>query len=350
MPRAVLEEYGIEENMLRIIPFGNGLINNTWKIELPGREFILQRINTEVFKDPQKIAGNIRRIGDYLKTSYPEYTFVSPIPNKEGRDMIKSNGAEKDAGYYRLFPFVPGSHTSDVVLTPELAFEAASQFGRFTRLLAGFNPSLLSTTIPKFHDLGYRYDQFREAIKKGNRRRILEAETLIKTLTKHADIVKEYRRIMDDPGFRLRVTHHDTKISNVLFDANDKGICVIDLDTVMPGYFISDVGDMMRTYLSPVSEEEQDFDKIIVRPEFYKAIVGGYFSEMKDVLTETERNYFVYAGKFMIYMQAVRFLTDHLYNDTYYKVSYPRQNYVRAANQADLLKKLCWLEKEKALN
>ena len=344
MPRSVLHEYGIEEDMLRLIPYGNGLINLTWKIEVPGREFILQKINTAVFREPQKVAGNIRQIADYLKTYFPEYPFVAPVLSDEGKDMINTDGEN----FYRLFPFVTNSHTIDVVHTPAQAFEAAKQFGKFTSLLADFNTSLLHTTIALFHDLGYRYDCFRDAIQNGNRRRIFEAEDLIKTLIKHADIVEEYRRIAIDPGFRLRVTHHDTKISNVLFDEKEKGIYVIDLDTVMPGYFISDVGDMMRTYLSPVSEEERDFDKIIIRPEFYKAIVDGYYKEMKDVLTETEKGYFFYAEKFMIYMQAVRFLTDYLCNDVYYKVNYPMHNYVRAANQANLLQKL--IEKESLLS
>ncbi|HYK56947.1 MAG TPA: aminoglycoside phosphotransferase family protein, partial [Flavisolibacter sp.] len=130
------------------------------------------------------------------------------------------------------------------------------------------------------------------------------------------------------------------KISNVLFDSEGKGICVIDLDTVMPGYFISDVGDMMRTYLSPVSEEETDFSKIIIREEFYKAIVQGYYSEMKEELTETEKQYFFYAGKFMIYMQALRFLTDHINDDVYYGAKYEGHNFARAHNQVILLQQL----------
>jgi hypothetical protein len=133
----------------------------------------------------------------------------------------------------------------------------------------------------------------------------------------------------------------------VLFDTNGKSICVIDLDTVMPGYFISDVGDMMRTYLSPVSEEESDFTKIEVRNDFYQAIVSGYCKEMKDELTETERDYFLFAGKNMIYMQALRFFTDHINNDIYYGAKYPGQNFIRAKNQIVLLQ--CLLEKEKAL-
>ena len=129
-----------------------------------------------------------------------------------------------------------------------------------------------------------------------------------------------------------------------MFDEEDNGLCVIDLDTVMPGYFISDLGDMMRTYLSPVSEEEKDLDKIEVRTEFFKAIIKGYLSEMSDELSELEKSSIIYAGKFMIYMQALRFLTDYLNNDIYYGSRYPDHNLVRAMNQAKLLEK--YLEKE----
>jgi hypothetical protein len=134
----------------------------------------------------------------------------------------------------------------------------------------------------------------------------------------------------------------------VLFDANHKGLCVIDLDTVMPGYFISDIGDMMRTYLSPANEEEKDFSKIEIRQEYFESIWKGYMSEMKDELNREEKSHFIYAGEFMIYMQALRFLTDHLNNDVYYGARYEGQNFVRAGNQMQLLKKL--MEKEKILS
>jgi hypothetical protein len=133
----------------------------------------------------------------------------------------------------------------------------------------------------------------------------------------------------------------------VLFDANNKGICVIDLDTVMPGYFISDVGDMLRTYLSPVSEEETDFSKIEVRDSFYSAIVAGYYAEMKDELTEVEKQHFFYAGEFMIYMQALRFLTDYFNDDRYYGSSYEGHNRNRAENQLVLLD--CLMDKKSRL-
>jgi len=336
MPLSVLPAYGLEEESLRVEAFGSGLINNTWKVIAPGSEYILQRVNQTVFKEPEDIANNISLIGAFLRKNHPEYKFVSPVPSSGGDEMIHKKGE----GYFRMFPFVPGSHSKDVVETPEQAYEAATQFGRFTRLLHGIDIEKLRLTIPCFHDLTLRYEQFLMALEKGNKDRIRESDVVIRSLVAHEGIVTEYGNIIANPEFKLRVTHHDTKISNVLFDKEGKGICVIDLDTVMPGYFISDVGDMMRTYLSPVSEEETEMDKIEVRDEFYKAIVEGYYNEMKDELTETEKKYFFYSGTFMIYMQALRFLTDYLNNDVYYGAKYPRNNFMRAKNQLVLLEKL----------
>jgi Ser/Thr protein kinase RdoA (MazF antagonist) len=211
-------------------------------------------------------------IADYLQKHHPGYSFVAPLTSSKGDEMIYL----KDEGFFRLFPFVADSHSKDVVETPEEAFEAAVHFGRFTKLLSAFNSSQLQITIPRFHDLGLRYDQFLQALENGNKQRIRGSQESISVLQSHSDIVTEYKNIQSNPQFKLRVTHHDTKISNVLFDSNGKGICIIDLDTVMPGYFISDVGDMMRTYLSPVSEEEKDFSKSVmnfIKPLYRDIIV-----------------------------------------------------------------------------
>ena len=342
--QSVLPAYGLNEESLKMETFGSGLINNTWKVITPEKEYILQRVNHNVFKEPGDIANNISLIAEYLKQQHPEYNFVAPIISSSGEGMIYQKGE----GFFRMFPFVSGSHSKDVVETPDQAYEAATQFGRFTRLLSGIDIGQLKITIPFFHDLTFRYQQFLTALENGNKQRIRESNVLIKKLAGHADIVSDFGRIKSGTTFKLRVTHHDTKISNVLFDAEGNGLCVIDLDTVMPGYFISDVGDMMRTYLSPVSEEEKDFSRIKVRDEFYKAIVKGYFTEMKDELTETEKKHFFYAGKFMIYMQAIRFLTDHFNDDEYYGAKYPGHNLLRAGNQAVLLQRL--LEKEAVLS
>lgn len=342
MTELVLPAYNLNESNSTVETFGSGLINNTWKVSAWDKHYILQRINTDVFKEPEAIAENISLIASYLKKNYPAYPFIAPIVSMEGKELI----TVPDNGCFRMFPFVEGSCSFDVVETPELAFEAAVQFGRFTKLLSGINICKLRITIPQFHDLGFRNKQFLQALATGNRDRIAEANECIGILKSNADIITGYEQIRHNPEFKIRVTHHDTKISNVLFDSNNKGLCVIDLDTVMPGYFFSDVGDMIRTYLSPVSEEEKDFGKIVIRKEYYKAIVHGYLGEMKDELTETEKQYFFYAGKFSIYMQALRFLTDYLNNDKYYGAAYPDHNLVRAANQIVLLQKLIEAEPE----
>lgn len=336
----VLALYKLDARNFRINAIGTGLINNTWVVESDSEKYILQKINSAVFKDPFLIADNIDKIEQFLKTSNREYFFIPLMKTATGLSMVQIN----DDLYFRMFPFIPDSHTLDVVETPDQAFEAAKQFGQFTKVLSGIDINTLNITLPHFHDLSLRYNQFIEALQKGNTERIRETSALIDTLKKHVGIVEEYNNIIHNPGFKLRVTHHDTKISNVLFDKQGKGICVIDLDTVMPGYFISDMGDMMRTYLSPVSEEESDFSKIEIRDEFYNAIVEGYNYYMNDELTEVEKRYMLYSGKFMIYMQALRFLTDYLLDDVYYGARYEGHNYIRAQNQSILLQKL--IEKE----
>ncbi|RYF88712.1 MAG: aminoglycoside phosphotransferase family protein, partial [Chitinophagaceae bacterium] len=202
-----------------------------------------------------------------------------------------------------------------------------------------FDASVLKATIPNFHNLTLRYSQFETSLEKGNKDRIANAKDEISYLLGRKNILNEFDKIKNDVNFRIRVTHHDTKISNVLFDDDGNGICVIDLDTTMPGYFISDVGDMMRTYLSPLSEEEKDFSRIEVRDEYFLAIAKGYLQEMSEELTANELDHFVYSGEFMIYMQAVRFLTDYFNNDIYYGSKYEGHNLIRAQNQITLLKR-----------
>mgnify|MGYP001264859095 FL=1 len=332
----ILGSYGLHPNQYTITPFGTGLINRTWKLSTTqGPCYILQEINTAVFKQPADIAANIRNLGDYLEQHAPGYLFAGALATQSGSDLY----IDKNNRYFRLFKFIPNSHSIEVVQTPKEAYEAARQFAQFTRLLSGFDCSRLKITIPQFHDLSLRYRQFTEALANGNPRRLQEAAALIGFLKEQEHLVHTYEAIKKHEGFRTRVIHHDTKISNVLFDDHDKGLCVIDLDTVMPGYYISDVGDMMRTYLSPASEEVQELETISVREEIFTAIARGYLGELKNELTDTERRHFVYSGKYMIYMQALRFLTDHLNDDRYYGARYEGHNFMRAQNQAVLLQK-----------
>ncbi len=332
----VFKAFGIPENINNAMPFGSGLINQTWKINDGDKAFILQKINHKIFKDPEAIAYNIAITANYLQQHFPGYLFVSPCKSRFNGEIYH----DKEHGYFRLTPFVPNSHTIDVVANAEMAYEAARQFGKFIRLLSKFDVSRLKITLPDFHNLSLRYQQFEEALSNGNKARIKESADLIDVISVHKNILDDFEKLKLNPRFKIRVTHHDTKISNVLFNERNKGLCVIDLDTLMPGYFISDAGDMMRTYLSPVSEEEKDFSRIEIREEYFTSIVKGYIGELHGELTTEEKKHFVYAGKFMIYMQALRFLTDHLNDDAYYGAKYEGQNFVRAGNQLTLLQKL----------
>lgn len=341
MEQAILQKYGFSSDSYSLSAFGSGLINHTWivKENATSKQYILQCINHAIFKSPEAIASNIRLIDAYLKKNHPDYLFEAQLKTIDGEDLVKEDGK-----YYRLYRFVEGSHSVDVVKDSKEAYEAAKQFGKFTANLAGFDVSQLKITLPDFHNLPLRFEQFKDAIQNGNPARIIQCQQLIRQLLDYAyisDTVKETEKMP------VRVIHHDTKISNVLFNTQDKGMCVIDLDTIMPGYFISDIGDMMRTYLSPISEEERDGAKHEIRIEIFEAIVSGYLSEMGTVLQPLEKSYFVYSGSFMIYMQALRFITDYLNNDIYYGARYEDHNLVRGENQLVLLKK--YLDKEDLL-
>ncbi|WP_025142901.1 phosphotransferase enzyme family protein [Pedobacter jeongneungensis] len=335
MFQEVLGAYGLNVEKFKIEPFGSGLINHTWKVYSEELAYILQEVNTEVFRQPQNIAQNIETIKKYLDQTAPKYLFVAPISTSDGHDFVVI-----DDHFYRVFPFVENSCSIDFVHHPEQAYHAAKQFGKFTRMLCAFNVKKLKPTIEDFHNLPLRVEQFKTALEQATKERIKEAKFAIDEIIRHYDIEEQYGHMVDSGALNLRVVHHDTKISNVLLQVETGvGLCVIDLDTVMPGYFISDVGDMMRTYLSEANEEEKDFSKIAIREDVFAAIHKGYMEEMDPVLSFTEKQFFIYAGKFMIYMQAVRFIADFLNGDTYYKTNYADHNLVRGLNQIDLLNK-----------
>ena len=338
--KGVLSAWGLEADTFQMVPLNGGLINHTWRILGKGKDFILQRINDSIFKDPEKIDRNLSAISVFLKKTHPDYLFVAPIRTSGGKGIYYEEGT----GYFRIFPFVPGSHTIDVVENTKQAEEAASQFGLFTRNLAVFPLQELEITLPHFHDLGLRYSQYLQSLKGGNTIRIQSCSRWTEMIAEQNSIVETYEYIKKNPSFKQRVTHHDTKISNILFGPDNRGLCVIDLDTVMPGYFISDLGDMFRTYLPQVSEEESEFTRIDIREDFFAALIKGYLGQMQDELTAAEKESFVYAAKFGIFLQAIRFLTDYFNNDIYYGARYPNHNLIRAGNQLTLLQRL--IEKE----
>lgn len=331
---SIFNQYGW--SVIEVKQLHQGLINSTYSITTNQADFILQTVNHHIFKDPLAIDANINSIGKFLEQQAPDYDFTHLIPTINGKTLVEWEGK-----FYRAFKKMKG-YSLSVLDNSTQAKEAASQFGKFTQVLSEFNIRNLKITLPDFHNLSLRYYQFTEALIKGNANRIDSSKEAILFLQSFHNIVDKYEYFVQHPESLLRVTHHDTKISNVLFhneNGTEKAFCVIDLDTVMPGYFISDVGDMCRTYLCKVSEEEKDLNLIQIEKERWEFLKKGYLSQMQNTLSSIEIDHFIFSGQFMIYMQALRFLSDHLYNDSYYGAKYEGQNYVRATNQIELLKR-----------
>lgn len=325
-------------------PFGSGHINHTFLVESrDGFRFVLQKINTQVFRQPWAIANNLGKAALYLARHHPTYPFITPLRTKDGQELFVETG-----NYWRLTPFVPNSTSINEASTPQQAYEAARQFGLLARNLDGLDMSQFQASIPDFHNLSFRYQQFQEALAQASEVRKSTAREITQYFLDKSEIVSTYESLLQNPDFPDRLMHHDTKINNVLLDATtQQGLAVCDLDTLMPGKVISDLGDMVRTFVSPVSEESTEFEKVVVRKEYYQALIEGYLSEMKAVLTETEKSAIFYSGLFLVYMQGIRFLTDYLNGDVYYPIKYPEHNLDRTRNQMVLLQDL--YAKEEAL-
>jgi thiamine kinase-like enzyme len=327
-----MDQYAIENIQV-------GLINKTYKLvdEQHAEDLILQNVNTSVFKSPEYIEKNTRLADEYLKSIKPDYLFIAPVA------VARINNE-----YWRLLPYVPHSVSLTEITSTKQVYQAAKQFARLTKLLNDFpEVDALEETIPRFHDLNLRFNQYQDALGNASEIRLAEAQPLIEKIAKHSKILSKYNDLIDSKVMKLRPMHHDAKLSNVLLDEeNLKGVCVIDLDTLMPGYILSDLGDMMRSMLCEENEESTNFDQLHINADYYQALFDGYLHEMKEVLSPQEEAILPFSGQYIIYMQAIRFLTDYLNNDVYYQVKYPEHNFNRAKNQLILLENLIAFQAE----
>lgn len=335
MKSEILENWIVLPKETEIKRFGSGHIHQTYLITVNHHPaYILQKLNTSIFGHPEVISKNIDLASAYLNIKAPEYRFPGTLPTREGKPLLSTGGE-----YWRLTRFIENSYSPDVLQNPEQAFEAARAFGNLSRLLDGITMDGFGETIPHFHNLSFRYTQFEKALLSASAERRAQARELVEFYQMQKSLVKTFDKISSENLFPKRIQHHDTKINNVLLDKNtQKALTVCDLDTLMPGYFISDLGDMIRTYTSAESEDSTSWEGISVRPDYMKSLLQGYLSEMGEVLSESERHHLSYAGEFMIYMQGLRFLTDYLNGDIYYPVRYDLHNFDRARNQMILLK------------
>jgi Ser/Thr protein kinase RdoA (MazF antagonist) len=336
VPESVLKAFEITPSAV-VKPIGSGHINQTFLVE-DKKKYVLQRININVFKEPEIIATNNRIAADFLDKHHPEYLFLKALADHKGSDLVYAS----DGYPWRLYPLIENTYTVDVLTKTEEAYEAAVGFARLAKNLNNVDIKLFKPTLDRFQDLGWRYEQFEQALENAKPEVLAQAIEQVEQAKLFHYLVDEYKSLIASGSLKARVTHNDTKINNILFDKNTrKAVCVIDLDTLMPGYFIYDLGDMVRTCVSPVSEEEKDITKIAFRREMYDALVDGYLAEMNDFMSVEEKRAIPFSGKMMTYIMALRFLADFLRGNTYYHITYTDQNLVRARNQLYFLSILC---------
>ena len=317
---------------------GGGLINHSYKVccELKS-DFFLQQINKNVFANPEQVQENYIQLWQYAEFEFTGLRL--PAPKYCGRNATLY--IDKKENYWRAFEFIQDSKTTNKATTPAQAKATAKAFAKFTAAYDEMNIHQLKTVIPGFHNLSLRYQQLEEALGGELYERMSKALPIVDELKQREKYKHFFEIITESAEFPQRVMHHDAKIANVLFHKKTgKVICPVDYDTVMPGYFFSDLGDMIRSMVCSEDENSTSFESISIRKEFYEAIIAGYSEVMKNFFTEAEKRYIHYSGLLVIYMQAFRFITDYLNGDIYYHIDYTEQNFDRAKNQLILLQKL----------
>jgi len=317
---------------------GGGLINYSYKVNCQLKpDFLLQQINKNVFPHPKDVQENY-----ILISNYAEFEFTGlRLPSPKYCGKMTTLFVDSNENYWRAFEFIENKKSITNEKKTRKEKVTAKELEEFIDAFDGFNVANLKEVIPGFHDLSLRYGQFEDAMKGELYERIAKALPIIQELKKREKYKHFYEILIRSDEFPKRVMHHDAKIANVLFN-NKTGtvICPVDFDTVMPGYFFSDLGDMIRSMVCSEDENSVNFENINIRREFYDAILSGYLDIMENQLTTSEKKYIHYSGLLAIYMQALRFLTDYLNGDIYYRVNYPEHNFDRAINQVTLLQKL----------
>jgi aminoglycoside phosphotransferase (APT) family kinase protein len=329
----------VTANELSATPMAGGLINNSWKVSNSHTApFLLQQINNTVFQSPIDVQQNYINIWEYAKKHSHTLRLPAPLYYRNSQTLYQ----DKQGNYWRAFEFIEDSTSKIIAQNPEQAKTTAKTFASFTASFAQFDLAALKVVIPEFHNLSHRYKQFEESLQQNKAGRLDIAREVVYALKARKRYKDFYDHITHSPEkFPVRVMHHDAKIANVLFGKKtNKVICTVDFDTVMPGYYFSDLGDMIRSMACSEDENCTEPGRLEIRPEFYDAIVSGYTEVMRQHLTKEEKAHIHYAGILMIYMQALRFITDYLNGDIYYRILYPTQNFDRAVNQLTLLHKL----------
>jgi aminoglycoside phosphotransferase (APT) family kinase protein len=339
---AVALQFQIEGQLSAIATYGSGHINDTYcavfhEAGVPAR-FIVQRINTAIFRKPAELMENIQRVTAHMATKMagePDSArrVLKLIPARDGRAWYE----DTEGGCWRAYRFIEGARAYAAVESAQQAFQAGRAFGEFQKLLVDLPAPRLHDTIPNFHNTPKRFAAFEEAVAADAANRAFNARAEIE----FAFARKPVASLLLDVGLPERITHNDTKFNNVLLDdATGEGLCVIDLDTVMPALALYDFGDMVRTATSTAVEDERDLSRVTMHFPLFEALLRGYLSSAGSFLTKAEKAHLAVAGKLITFEQGIRFLTDYLSGDAYYKVHRDGQNLDRCRTQFKLVESI----------
>lgn len=341
----VITNFCYEGTLLDGVPFGSGHINDTYLLTFGAAgakqiRAILQRMNKHIFKYPEELMENIMGITSYLRKRIiesggdPERETLNVIPTVAGKACYLDSCGD----YWRSFKFVEGATSYDRADKPEYFYESAVAFGNFQRLLADYPAETLHETIQGFHDTKARLNVFRQIVAEDPIGRAPLVQDEINFVLARRELADVFPKLLAEGEIPLRVTHNDTKLNNVLIDnKTDKAICVVDLDTVMPGLAMNDFGDSIRFGASTADEDEQDLDKVHISLELFELYTKGYLTGCGGRLTDKEIELLPMGAKMMTYECGMRFLTDYLQGDTYFKIQREHQNLDRCRTQFKLL-------------
>ena len=343
--REVLKSFGFDSEAKA---YGNGHINDTYILE--DSNYILQKINTSIFQNPDELMENIENVTEFLKEKIgqaggnPERETLSVVKTVDQKPYCKA----ADGSVYRMYKFIDHTRTVESNATEDDLYYAGIGFGKFQKMLSDFPVEKLHETIPNFHHTPKRVEAFEAAVKEDRAGRAAGVQKEIEfalSFAKEADVVLKG---MEEGSILTRVTHNDTKINNILFEADsNEAVCVIDLDTVMPGSLLYDVGDALRVGGATAAEDETDLEKVHFNEKAFEAFIKGYLKEMNGVLTEREMELLPFGVRLMTYECGIRFLGDYLNGDVYFKIHREHHNLDRARTQFKLVAELA--EKEELM-
>ena len=340
MNTQVIRNFKIEGNVAEVKPLGEGFINDTFivRTDIPGKDYILQRKNHNIFPDVPAMMDNIVAVTEHIKKKVadPLRETLTVVPTMDGKYCYKDD----EGNFWAVCLFIQGTVTYNVADTLELVRQGGIGIGRFQSQLADFDKPL-HETIKGFHNLRYRFEQWDEALKRDAAGRKAGLGDEIYFIEARRAEFMDFWKLVEDGTIPRRVAHNDTKLSNILFDeSSGKVLCAIDLDPVMSSTSLCDVGDAIRTYTSSTIEDDPDYDAVFICLDKYQAYMEGYLSERRDSLSDSEKEWLPFAGLYLTYEQTLRFLMDYIDGDVYYKIKYPEHNLVRTRSQMALLRSM----------